>query len=144
MAWVDLADSLFNSGKPGKGSIFKQMRDNLAAMAAGASGAPGIGGAIANSTAGAVGAYVLARQHATDISTGYTMGSTLAGSSLQPSAILYRGAIATTGSIIAPDLYQPGTDDHPFLSGTWKLMGAYANGGFSYNDYPVSLWLRIA
>ena len=27
MAWVDLADTLFAVGKPGKGSIFKQMRE---------------------------------------------------------------------------------------------------------------------
>lgn len=40
--WTDLVDSIFDSGKPGKGSIFKQMRDNLAAMAAGLTGAPKI------------------------------------------------------------------------------------------------------
>lgn len=45
MAWVDLEDALFISGKPGKGSIFKQFRDNMAALYEGSVGAPKIQGA---------------------------------------------------------------------------------------------------
>ena len=45
MAWVDLEEALFISGKAGKGSIFKQFRDNMAALYEGAVGAPKIQGA---------------------------------------------------------------------------------------------------
>ena len=40
--WTSLADALFDTGKPGNGSIFKELRDNITALSEGASGAPKI------------------------------------------------------------------------------------------------------
>lgn len=40
MPWVTIADSLFESGKPARAIDMRNLRDNLAAMAAGDTGAP--------------------------------------------------------------------------------------------------------
>lgn len=42
MAWTTYAASIFNTGKPGKGSIIKGIYDNITAMANGDAGAPEI------------------------------------------------------------------------------------------------------
>jgi len=143
MAWTVLADSLFTVGKPGKGSIFKSLRDNITALANGDSGAPSIAGALVNIPAGGVGSYVMGAEYALDVSA-RVIGDTLAGSSIRPTSALFTSpSAASTAEISASPIKQPGTDDNSVLSGTWMLMGAYADIT-TYNDYPISLWFRIA
>jgi len=77
------------------------------------------------SAAGSVGSYSFAEQQAINVPY-KAIGSTLAGSSLQPCSI-----------------FEIGQGGNGTLSGTWRLMGSYATTT-SYNDYPISLWLRIS
>jgi len=142
MAWTVLADSLFTVGKPGKGSIFKSLRDNITALANGDSGAPSIAGALVNIPAGGVGSYVMGAEYALGISA-RVIGDTLAGSSIRPTSLLFTSPTTSTSIVYASPINQPGTDDNSVLSGTWMLMGGYATIT-SYNGYPVSLWFRIA
>jgi len=142
MAWTVLADSLFTVGKPGKGSIFKSLRDNITALANGDSGAPSIAGALVNIPAGGVGSYVMGAEYALDRAA-RNIGDTLAGSSIRPTSILFLNPTVDTQRVYpGVSVNQPGTDDASVLSGTWMLMGEYADSTV-VNDYPVSLWFRI-
>lgn len=97
-----------------------------------------------------VGTYVLASQNSTD-ATALNIGDTISGSSLRPAAIMPAGnslgasPSTSTDRISGATVSIPGTDDNSSstLTGTWQLMGAYADN-YSYNDFPVSLWLRIS
>jgi len=143
MAWTTLADSLFTVGKPGKGSIFKSLRDNITAVANGDTGAPSIVGALLNITAGDVGSYVMGAEYALDVAV-RNIGDTLAGSSIRPTSIIFLTPSVDTARVQpGTSVIQPGSDDNSVLSGTWMLMGAYADSS-PLNDYPVSLWQRIA
>jgi hypothetical protein len=104
----------------------------------GPTGAGGGGG-----TAGGVGSFVFAVEQGSNKSA-KNLGSTLAGSSLRPAFIGGTGPnTVNTSYVYSAAYYLPGTDDNSVLSGSWRLMGAYADGSV-YNDYPVSLWYRYA
>ena len=98
--------------------------------------------------AGGVGSYVMAMEMGSN-RTARNIGDTLAGSNLRPASIAFNnsssGGDPNTGTANIDGNYVsgPGTDDNSTLSGTWRLMGAYADG-YTYNDYPVALWLRIS
>lgn len=83
-----------------------------------------------STTYGDVGTYAFMLDDNSNVSA-RAPGSTLAGSSLKPSAVL-------------PD--QSGTgqpDNQTAPSGTWRLMGGYSDDTAD-NDYILSLWLRIS
>ena len=150
MAWTDLADALFVTGQPGKGSIFKQLRDNITAITEGASGAPQILTAaiedaavtvvklevdlipneIAGFSIGAIGTYAFLARNAVDAAI--STGSTYAGSGLA-----YIGAnVANT--VTAP---VDGTPLGGTPSGTWRAMG-YCSADPS--KYASTVFLRIS
>lgn len=88
------------------------------------------GGGGGSTAYGDVGTYAFMLDDNSNVSA-RAPGSTLAGSSLKPSAVL-------------PD--QSGTgqpDNQTAPSGTWRLMGGYSDDTAD-NDYILSLWLRIS
>jgi len=84
-----------------------------------------VASATAGISAGSVGSYSFAEEQAINVPY-RAIGSTIAGSSLQPCSI-----------------FTSGQDGYGTLSGTWRLMASYATTT-SYNDFPISLWLRIS
>jgi len=123
MAWTVLADSLFTVGKPGKGSIFKSLRDNITALANADAGSPpivfaAIQAGMAGVTVGSVGTYALLYN---TVSETVVAGTTRAGSQL-----LYASA---------------GTSAGAYVSGTWRCMG-YSDTATT--DSRTTLWLRIS
>jgi hypothetical protein len=104
----------------------------------GPTGAGGGGG-----TAGGVGSFAFAVEQGSNRSP-RNLGDGVAGSSLRPAFIGGTGPnTVNTSYVYSAAYYLPGTDDNSVLSGSWRLMGAYADGSV-YNDYPVSLWYRYA
>ena len=93
--------------------------------------------------AGAVGSYCWAMEMANN-RTARNLGNTLAGSGLRPASVLMSNSPAVSTTIInRAGIYAPGSDDNAVLAGTWRLMSAYADS-YTYNDYPMALWLRIS
>lgn len=96
-----------------------------------------------NTVAGDVGSYIFASE-ALNQRPARDLGSTIPGSLLRPTSIsLDDPQLVNTDFVIDHYIVIPGTDDNAVLTGTWRLMGAYADNTVR-NDYPVSLWLRIA
>ena len=141
MPWVTIPNSVFEAGKPARAIDMRNLRDNFAAMAEGASGAPSIQDAaldtgaataagiawvglrMAAASVGGVGSYALLRFVAeTGVGAVQGPGTTHAGSNL---------------------VYSPGNGSSAATapSGTWRLMGRTvgATGGGS-----VSLFVRIS
>jgi len=84
-----------------------------------------VAAATAGISAGSVGSYSFAEEQAINVPY-RAIGSTIAGSLLQPCSI-----------------FEIGQGGYGTLSGTWRLMASYATTT-SYNDYPISLWLRVS
>lgn len=148
MPWVTIPNSVFEAGKPARAIDMRNLRDNFAAMAEGAPGAPRIQDAALNTGAataegiawtgrrtgglavGAVGTYAWMSDQTVSGSGIRNPGDTVAGSSLR-----YAGA--GTGNL-------SGTSG----TGTWRCMGASSfNTGalLALNDLARrTLWLRIS
>lgn len=83
-------------------------------------------------TTGAVGTYAFLFEYSLDVEV-RAPGDTLAGSSL------YYAIGHLTNSATYNYSYRA---DYP-ATGTWRLMGAYSTI-YNYNDYPLSIWMRIS
>lgn len=141
MPWVDIPNSVFETGKPARALDMRNLRDNFAAMAAGDSGAPRLQFAAMDtwfSTAGAIGTYVFARRSSG--SGDIAFGSTLAGSSLSPTSALYTaGDFGASGTLTAAS--------GSALSGTWQCMGNYDHvfsSSGTVGGGGATLWMRIS
>ena len=122
----------------------RALRDNPIAIAEGASGAPRVDAIAAMShqgVEGAVGTYTFARRTSGTATVGF--GTTLAGSSLSPTAAATR---RTGGGFTDPWDLSNGSA----LSGTWRCMGRaqYSFVGTATDSgktmFGATLWLRIS
>jgi len=84
-----------------------------------------VAAATAGISAGSVGSYSFAEEQASNVPY-RAIGSTIAGSLLQPCSI-----------------FEIGQGGYGYLSGTWRLMASYVITT-SANDFPISLWLRVS
>jgi len=90
----------------------------------------------------AVGSYVFAYEVGAAVSV-RDIGDTVAGSNLMPTMVSINNPSASAANVNGDVVVFPGTDDSSTLSGTWMLMGGYADN-YLLNDYPSTLWLRIS
>jgi hypothetical protein len=147
--WTTITDEVLEPGKPIRSVDILALRDNPVAIASGASGAPRIDAAAlktgnperdwvldrtASASVGAVGTYAFVYLGG----TGFTEGSTRAGSSL------HYGGIFT--DIISPDTAPPSasaTRGAATLAGTWRIMGR-VNSGSALDRGRLTVALRIS
>ena len=160
--WIVIPDSDQLPGKPVRSADLIAMKDNVTALAEGASGSPKILTAALNNysvttikltytermtttnvglrTAAlavyAVGSYIFAAPEPTD--TDYSPGTIIAGSLLNPATIsISQGGSATGwGGTIGGG-----------ISGSWRCMGYSVNYGYTFQDEQfrgATLWLRIS
>lgn len=133
--WRTIADTEVDPDSPVTSELMTALRDNLAATAEGASGAPSVLPNIAaNATAGAVGTYVFAIGSADK-----ALGDTISGASLSPTSAAYK-VDDDGGGTTAPYTLDTGTA----LSGTWRCMGEFDLSTTSPSAYGATLWLRIS
>jgi hypothetical protein len=93
-------------------------------------------------SANTVGSYILAAEYGNNRSK-VSIGGTKSGAYLKPTSISFDNPQNYYTSYVRDDyVVQPGYLENSTLSGTWRCMGAYAQS--SYNDSPVTLWLRIS
>ena len=103
-----------------------------------------VSGAGSSTDFGAVGTYVLAYQHAYNV-TMALRGSTISGGSLRPAA-LSNGApsFSTIFASYSGEIYIGAGSNAATLSGTWRLMGEMMQRLTDLNDAPMALYVRIS
>lgn len=136
--WASITNSQVDPDAPLTSELAYAWRDNVIAMTEGAVGAPRIAFAAMGawfSTAGAVGTYMWGRR--TTGTAAVAFGSTLAGSSISPTAAAY-GANSTTGDLDGS--FPVGAAQ----AGTWRAMGTYTDSASAGRLTGSTLWLRIS
>ena len=134
-SYITITDAETDPSAPLTSELAKKWRDNPIAIAEGSAGAPSVLGNIAvNTVAGGIGSYVFAKG---TVDTAY--GSTVAGSTLQPTSAAYSVAVSSGTAAV----FTLGA----VLTGTWRCMGTFdlsASYGGGGSNLGATLWLRIA
>jgi len=156
MSWTDIPDSALEPNKPIRAVDGLALRDNPIAIANGDPGAPRIKNAAYESgsitadkfdvedveawiwfdrPAGGVGTMGLFLYTGSEVSVEF--GDTVAGSTLNPSGIVYDDV---TSSLIGPSgLLTPVS-----IAGTWRCLGMAQSSGGTGGVGTITLFLRIA
>lgn len=128
--WTTITETATDPDAPVTSTLIKALRDNPAAIAEGASGAPRINQPAMGTwlyTAGGVGTMAFLAI-ALPLGSSISHGSTRAGSLLEYAGVTSSGTL--TLSSVSP-------------SGTWRLMGYVSNTSVGMMKV-ASMWIRIS
>jgi len=129
-SWTSIPNSSLETGAPARSVDALAFRDNPIAIAEGATGAPGISGAVIN-----IGVYDIGSVISASKVTSGTVnpGSNVSGSTLRLAGI----SSVSDGSSPLVSIYGSG------ISGTWQCVG-YSYDDGTYRRHSLTLWKRIA
>ena len=173
MAWTTISDATLEVGKALRALTMRNLRDNIAAVAAGDAGAPQIQTAAIAASAVTAAKIAAGNVLAANIGDGNVIASKIADGNVTTAKIASGAVAAWVASLGAGEVgtyallrnanntvsygqYLPGTvlagggwsaaggSTYTAAGGSWRLMGYSAYGTSTVVANNVSLWLRIA